>query len=521
MLTSKILLVNFIFTLCIASCDFKQIDQSILKIGNGADPQTIDPHKCTGMSGLRIISSLFEGLVIRADSGNVAPGVAHSWEQLDSGTTYVFHLRPSIWSNGTPLTAHDFVYSWKRLVNPKTAAQYASLISAVKNAPLILNGKLPSDSLGVSAPNDSTLIVSLDFPQPYFISLCSFEPFFPVHKQTVEKYERDWTAPEKIVSNGPYVLTEKKYKQHFAVKKSPHYWDSQSVSIKEIHFKSVENVNTATAMFKSGELDWTFSIPPFKIERWKDKPEFSSIPQYGVYFYRINHTHPVLKNKKLRKALCYSINRSLITEYIKKGGEEEANNYIPPGIGWFDQENFSLFNQEKALQLLKESGIDPDTLPPIEILYNTSESHKTIAEAIGKMWEDILGIKVTLRNYEWKVFLDALNKYEYAVARGSWIGDYLDPSTFTDIFTSTNGNNRTGFSHERYDSLAYASGLTDNYEQRARLFAQMEEIIIDELPVIPIYFYRNNELRSQRITNITDNLQGLYNYKSITFKESK
>ncbi len=523
MFTFRLMLVKFVFTLWLvsqlASCDLKQIDTTVLKVANGADPQTIDLHKCTGMSGIRIISSLYEGLVSRADSSRVVPGVAKSWEVSEDGLTYTFYLREARWSDGSPLTAYDFEYSWMRLVNPKTAAQYSNLMSAVHNAVPVIDGKMPIDSLGIIAIDDTTFVVQLDYPQPYFINLCSFEPFFPVHKLSVEKHGKRWVKPENMISNGAYTLAELKYRQYIGVTKNHQYWDSKSVSVNTIHFYSIENNNTATAMFKSGEIDWTFTIPSWKIKRWKSEPEFNSLPQFGVYFYRLNHNNPALQNKKFRQALSYAIDRKTITEFITKGGQQYADSYIPPGLNWYTPKEHGLYNPEKAKQLMAESQLTPETIPELEILYNTSEAHKIIAEAISKMWEDVLGIKVTLRNYEWKVLLDALNKYEYSIARGSWIGDYIDPSTFTDIFTSTNGNNRTGFSNARYDSLAHASALTSDESVRAALFYQMEEILLDELPVIPIYFYRNIELRSPRLENITDNLLGLYNFKGITLKD--
>ena len=530
---SKIFMLKYVlvFTtgaLLLLSCTKSEVQSynpNVLRIGNGADPKSLDIHKCTGMACFRILSSMFEGLVQRGKtSADVIPGVAKHWKMDSSGTSYTFTLRQSQWSDQTPLTSTDFAYAWKRLVNPKTAASYSILLDGVKNARQIRSGELPPDSLGVLTPNDTTFIVNLESPTPYFLQLCSFETLAPLPKHKVEQHGEQWIQARHFVNNGPFTLKRNVPRQKIVVTKNLHYYNDHDVRIDGVEFFSVDDINTELSLFRTGELDWIYQVPPNKIKRWANKPEFVSSPQLGIYMYRINTTDSLFASKYLRQAFAYSIDRSKIVKYVTKGGQVPAKSYIPPGISWYEPRDLIPYDTAKAVELFQKAGYSykggpGKPFPKFEILYNNSESHKKIAEVVAQMWEKTFGIEVELLNYEWKVYLQALKDLKYQIARGSWIGDYLDPSTFTDIFVSSSGNNRTGFANPAYDSLVVLSNKETDSGQRKKYLQDIEELLLDEMPIIPIYFYRNIELRSPRLQGISPSAQGLYSFKDVKVKE--
>jgi oligopeptide transport system substrate-binding protein len=513
MISKKTLFIPFI--LIISFRCTQNTPENTLRLSNGTEPESLDPHYCSSVSCFRILSGLFEGLTLRGhNQTEVRPGVAAKWEIAEDKMNYTFHLRNTKWSDGTKVTAMDFVQSWHRLADPKTASPYSFLLSHVSNFASIQNQALPAESLGVKAINDSTLSVSLSAPQSYFLDIVSLEPTFPlpISNFTLDK---DWTNPQKIQSNGPYIL--QKWEQHsqIVLEKNSLYWDVKEKQIQKIIFYPNENSQTELMMYMAGQIDWLFHLPSAKIKYWQDNSEFNSSPKFGLEFYRFNTKKPPFNNSKVRKAFSLAIDRKKLVSYVLKGGQKTATQFIPPGISWLpEQKNLSssITNAKKNLQT---SGVDIQKYSPIEILYNQSGNNKKVAEAIGQMWEKHLGVKVVLKNYEWKVYLDAMSKLNYTVARSSWIGDYPDPSTFTDLFLTGNPNNRTGWSHNSYDSLASLASQALTFNQKIPLFRAMDSLIISESPIAPLFYYKNIELRKPRITNTGKSLLGLYSLKDI------
>ncbi|MBF0433171.1 MAG: peptide ABC transporter substrate-binding protein [Fibrobacteria bacterium] len=495
-----------------------------LIIGNGAEPQSIDPHKCTGVPGIRIIGALFEGLVTRCqERGGICPGIAKSWNTSIDKKKYTFHLRKSLWSDGTPVTSKDFVNSWRRLLNPETGAEYASLLNIVIQGEEIINGMVPPASLAVFAPNDSTFIVNLKAPIPYFLHLCAFEPLFPVPGEIISKYKEKWTSPAHLVSNGPFSLSHWQPNKNMVLKKNPLYWDVKKVKLDKVELLPIEHEETAYKMFLNGEVDWLFTIPLGKVDIAKKMREYHNTPLYGVYYYALNVTHPKLQSPDLRKALAFSIDRKKLVKYVTKGGEIPATGFVPvsadiPYAGF----NRNLYNQDSALFYLHRAGFSKQFPPPkLSILYNTTEGHKKIATAVSQMWKEQLGIEIELLNYEWKVFLQSTKNLKHNIARASWIADYPDPYSFLELAISDNGNNRTGYNNPVYDACMEKSRTMSDQYQRMKQLLLCETLLMEDMPVIPVYFYASNELRSTSIKNAIPNTMGLYAWKHLSFGTDK
>jgi oligopeptide transport system substrate-binding protein len=476
----------------------------ILRIGNGNEPETIDPVLCQSIQCFRVTSALFEGLVGRGlDGGPIQPAIAHKWTISSDELTYTFHLRKSNWSDGNPVTAHDFVWSWHRLIDPKTTASYRNLLDAI-------------DTSKLYASNDSTLIVTLKQPQAYFLDLLSLEPLFPTPRHIIEKYGVNWTT-ENPVSNGPFKLAHWYNHREIATVKNNFYWDHSHVLLDSLRFYPIDNNQTELSLFQGAQLDWIHKLAPTRIILWNKKPEFVSSAKYGIEMYRLNTTHPALKNQKIRLALSLAIDREKIVRFVTKGGEQALWSYFPEGIDWYPQHKWLEYNPKKAKQLLLESGLNPQQIGNIEIVYNQSGNNKVIAEVISQMWKTELGLQVSLRNVEWKVMLDQVDQLNYTVARSSWIGDYMDPTTFSDIFESTSPNNRTGYKSPTYDSLVKL--VRSKTPNRIQILEKLDSLLSTDAPIMPLFSYRNIELRKQRIQGIHEHPLGLYNYKYIWLKK--
>lgn len=505
----------------------------ILHWGNGTDPQELDPHIVTGVPEHHILTALLEGLVLKDPSTlEPTPGVAERWEVSSDGKIYTFHLRHNAkWSNGDPVTAHDFAWSWWRALQPALGNQYAYMFFPVKNAEAYLNQKIKDFSqVGVKVLDDYTLRVELSNPTPYFLQLLDHYSMFPVHRPTIEKFgaadERGslWTRPGNFVGNGPFMLTEWQLFKKVDVAKNPYYWDSAAVKLNGIRFHPTENVTTEERMFRSGQLHHTASIPIDKVAVYKkNNPELlHSHPYLGNYFYRINTKSPHLSDKRVRRALAMSINGQQIVEQVTKGGEVPAYTFTPPDtLGYTAKGGFE-FNPEKARQLLADAGYpNGEGFPVTELLYNTSEGHRKIAVAIQQMWNQYLGVNIILNNQDWKVYLNSVDNGDYAIARAGWIGDYVDPNTFLDMWITGGGNNRTGWSNARYDELILKLAPTaSDRETRYKLMAEAEAILLDEMPVIPIYIYNSKSLVHPSLKGLTPNILDYTVYKNLSLDSS-
>ncbi|MEZ4743078.1 MAG: peptide ABC transporter substrate-binding protein [Bdellovibrionota bacterium] len=496
--------------------NWKLAKNQVLRLGNGAEPKELDPAKATGAPEGKILDSIFEGLVtLDPYTMEPVPGVAESWSLSKDGKTYTFKIRKDAkWSDGKPLTANDFVWSWKRALSPKIASEYAYQLYYLKDGESYNKGKATADKVGVSAKDKQTLVVTLESPTPFFLRLCAFRTLYPTPRHVVEKYpDQEWTKEEHIVSNGPFKLVEWKINRHIKVVKNPNYWDAKSIKLNEAYFMPIEQQDTAEKTFFAGGLDLTTTVPSLKIPSYKKEiakhpgeyHPYKSNPYLGVYYYRFNVTKKPTNDVRVRRALAMTVDRKLIVERVTRGGQIPATSFTPPNTAGYTFKGelpVSVTPEviKEAKKLLADAGYpNGKGLPPIEILYNTNEDHKKVAIAIQSMWKKNLGIDVKLYNQEWKVYLDSQQKMNYTISRAGWIGDYPDPNTFLDMWLTGGGNNQTGWSNKKYDSLIAEAKLLTSTKERYGKFMEAEKILLDELPVLPIYIYTNNRLVSEKL----------------------
>ena len=516
----RLLIIFTLFFLSACSESIKPIDTAIedqiLYIGNGTEPQDLDPHIVTGVPESKVLMALLEGLVIRNPEGpNPLPGVAEDWTISRDGKTYIFNLRnDATWSNGDSVTANDFVYAWNRMLMPSLGSKYPDMLYDLVNAEEFNKGLITDFSkVGVKALDDFTLEVVLKNPAPYFLELLCHYTTRPVHQKTIESFgEMDtagsqWTRPGNFVGNGPFLLDRWELNKVIVVKKNPTYWNSSVVRLNAIHFFPVDNASREDLMFRSGQLHVTSTVPPEKVESYQVKyPQNIQIdPFYGTYYYRFNTQKAPFDNKLVRQALSLALNRTLIVERVTKGGQDEAFSFTPPDPDTYFPPTTLEFNPEKARSLLKEAGLS-DTSLSVDLLYNTSEGHQKLAQAIQQMWKTELDIDVTLTNTDWKVYLSRQSIGDFQIARAGWIGDYIDPKSFLDMMVTGRGNNQTGWSNKEYDNLLIAAANSTSQEERFRNFYEAEKILIDEMPVIPIYTYTRIYMLHEHVQGWGDNL---------------
>lgn len=492
--------------------------EQVLKVGNGTEPRELDPGRATGSPEGKILDNLFEGLVnLDNNTLEVTPGVAESWSISKDGLTYTFNIRKNAkWSDGKKLTAHDFVYSWARALSPALASEYAYQLHYIKNGAEFTSGKVKDvKKLGVKAKDDHTLVVTLNNPTAFFLKLTAFRTLYPVPKHVIEKHkDAEWTKEGNMVSNGPFKLTEWKINKHVIAVKNPNYWDVKNVVLDRVEFFPIEKVETEENAFFSNQIHMTNEVPTVKIPLYKRRAAknpsayhpFRSPLFLGTYYYRFNTTKKPFNDPRVRRALAMTIDRTLITERVSRAGEQPAVSFTPPGTGGYTYKGAKLNATvtpevvAKAKALLKEAGYaDISKFPKADILYNTSENHKKIAVAIQQMWKKNLGIQVGLFNQEWKVYLNNQKSMNYEISRAGWIGDYADPNTFLDMWVTDGGNNQTGWSNKTYDSLIAEAAKETEDAKRYEIFEKAESILMEELPVLPIYTYTNKKLISERV----------------------
>ncbi len=500
----------------------------ILHLGNGTEPQGLDPHVVTGVPESRILRALFEGLVVKNPyTLELEPGVAQRWETSEDGLVLTFHINPAArWSNGDPVTAHDYVWSWQRAMNPAMGNLYAYMLFPVVNAEAYTTGKLedPND-LGVKALDDLTLQVTLNEPTPYFLQLMDHYSTYAVHRPTIEKFGKatdrftKWTRAKNIVSNGPFNLSEWLLNRRISVKKSETYWDADKVKLNGIVFYPTENIVSEERMYRAGQLHLTNDTPLEKIPVYQamENTPFMQAPYLGTYYYMLNTQRAPVDDIRVRKALSMTVDREKLTRTVMQGLVTPAYAITPPGTLGYQPPKLFGYDVEKAKALLAEAGYpNGEGWPGLELMYNTSESHRKIAVAIQQMWKDALNIEVTLANQEWKVYLDALTQMEYQVARRGWIGDYVDPNNFLDMFLTGGGNNKTGYADPLYDELILSKApKAKSKQERFALFYEAETLLMEEMPIIPIYTYSIKRLVDPAVKGFPPNLMDSFNFKYI------
>ena len=491
--------------------------KKILHVGNGAEPQDLDPQVTTGVTEHHLLMALFEGLVAEHPSGEgIAPGVAESWETSSDQLTWTFHLRANAkWSNGDPVTAHDFIRSYQRILTPVFAAEYSYQLYVVKGAEDFNKGALTDFAkTGFAALDDHTLVLRLVQPVPYLLYALRHTSWFPVHLPTIEKFgptDRKgsaWTRAGNLVGNGPFILTKWLPNQAITVDRSPTYWNAAAVNLDTIVFHPVEDNNTEERMFRSGQLDVTETIPTDKIDTYRrEHPELLRLdPFYGTYYYNLNLTRPPLDDVRVRRALALALDREAIVKTILRAGQEPAYHFTPPYAGYTPSDKLT-GGLAEARRLLAEAGYpEGKGLRRLEILYNTSEAHKAVAEAVQQMWRTGLGVEVALRNEEWKVYLDSKDNLAYDICRAGWIGDFPDPHGFLEVFISGGGNNDTGYANPDYDRLLKSALGVPDQTARMNIYRRLDSLLTRDVPEIPLYFYKRVHLINPRVQNWVPNI---------------
>lgn len=482
--------------------------------------KSMDPQINTDVEGSGVLRSLFEGLYNEDQDGGLVPGVATSHELSDDKTVYTFHLRDNAkWSNGDPVTAADFVYSWKRLADPKTASEYAWYMELmqVKNAAKITAGEMPVDELGVKAVDDHTFQVTIDAPLPYFPKMLTHASTFPVNQKAIEQFGDKWTEAGNLVGNGAYVLKEHTLGEKVVVERNPLYWDDEHTIITKATALTINDENAALTRYLAGELDRT-QVPAGQYPRLKEEypDQAVSTPESCSYIYMFNLDKEkgpkALQDVRVRKALSYAVDRDKIVNNILQGGQWPSYNWTHHATEGFKLPDidYSHWTQEertaKAKELLAEAGYGPDNPLELTLNYNTSEAHKKIAIAVQQFWKDV-GVKLTLNNMEWKVHTDKMQSQDFEVARYAWCGDYNEASTYLDLFTSYSGHNNGKFFSERYDELMKQSKTAEDPNP---MYTEAEQILAAEMPMAPIYQYTNVEMikpdmRGMALNNLMHN----------------
>ena len=495
-----------------------------------SEPMTIDPALNSAVDGAIMTNHMFEGLVKWVDNGNgeaeLAPGQAESWEKTvnDDGTvTYAIKMRDGIkWSDGKDVTAGDFEYSWKRLADPATAADYCYMIDMVQGYAEVADGSADKDTLGIKAVDDKNLEITLSYDCPYFEEIMAFPATFPVRQDIVEGNE-EWTySPETYIGNGAYKMVEWSHNAYILTEKSETYYDYEKLGPDTIKYTLLDDNNAMLAAFNSGELNFIMNFPTDEMANYLASGQITVAPYIGTYYVCFNTEDEVFSNPLVRQAFSLVIDRNYIVENVSQSGEVPATGYVPSGVYDAEGANGDDFrtvggdyysvsaddyqaNCDKARELLAEAGYpNGEGFPAVEYMYNTDDRHKAIAEALQNMWQTELGVTVNLSNQDWNVFLKSRKDGDFQIARNGWIADYNDPCSFLDMWYTGGGNNDAQYSNPEYDALIDAAKATSDQTERMAAFHKAEDLLIGQDSVLaPIYFYTNPYM-------LSDNISGMY-----------
>lgn len=494
-----------------------------LDINIKTEPPSLHPGKATDSQSNTVLTQVFEGLMRLNQDDEPEEAMAESYEVSEDKLTYTFKIREDAkWSNGDPVTAEDFEYAWKWVLDPNNAdTDYAYQLYVIKGAEDAKENGGSLDDVGVKAEDDKTLVVELEQPTPYFLELTAFYTYFPVNHKVVDGKD-DWAqdASDDYVTNGPFLLDSWAHKDQIVLKKNPEYWDADTVKLETINMYMIDDENTALQMYNNDELDWTGSptdsLPLSAIPALKDEGTLNITKKAGVYYYAFNTEEEPFDNVNIRKAFSLALNRQGIVENITKGEQQPAMALVPSSI--FEENNEGYFKDndvEQAKEYL-EKGLEElglKELPKIKISYNTSEAHGAIAQAVQDMWRENLGVEVELNNEEWNVFLDTMGEGNYQVGRMGWNADFNDAINFLEIFESVGGNNYTNWENEDYAKLIKESRVETDEAARRDILRQAEQIFMDEMPIAPIYFYTNVWVNKDNVKDITVSPLGTIQFK--------
>ena len=500
----------------------------------GEDPETMDPTLNNSSGAGTMILNAFEGLMVLDENDQPVEGTAESMEVSEDGLVYTFKIREDAkWSDGEAVTADNFKYSWLRALNKETAAEYAYQLFYIKNAEKFYNGEATAEEVGINVIDEKTLEVTLETPTAYFPQLLAFTTYVPLREDIVSANPEGWaTNPETYVSNGPFKLVQWDMKDQLVFEKNENYWDKDSVKLEALTFKLVTDDTTAYSELKAGNFDMVNSVPTNEIEPGIEEGLVHVNSKLGNYYFAINvgkqdtlseDVKEVLNNKLVRQALNLAIDRQEIIDNVGKAEQIPAYSFVPQGItdengnDFASKEYYDPSDMEgniaKAKELLKEAGYENGNgIPTIELMYNSEGAHKEICQIIQQNWEKI-GINVELTNQEWAVFLNTRQQGDYQIARHGWIGDYIDPMTFLDLWTTGGGNNDAGFSNARYDELIAAAKVETDSEKRLEMLREAEDILMDEMPILPIYYYTTVTAANENVKGVRISTLGKISFK--------
>lgn len=491
----------------------------------GPEPKTLDPAVATGFLEARILDCLFEGLVgYDPDRYTPIPGVAERWEISPDGRVYTFHLRHDArWSDGAPVRAEDFRYSWKRALDPETASEYAYQLYPIRNAKPFNEGQLQDfGQVGVECPDPLTVRVTLEKPTPYFLEIAGFMTLLPAHRTSIEKHGSDWIKPGKMVSNGPFVLEDWRPNHRIVVQKNPHYWDRGRVRLGRVAVYATNSSITTFNLYEAGVADWIPSVPLHITEAVRTRPDFHAWQQLGTNFIRFNVTGKPFDDVRVRKAFALVIDRDLIVEQVLRCGETPARVFVPPKLaeltGYRSPEGLA-FNPDEARRLLREAGFPEGHGFPgnLSLTIAQREDSVHLAEVIREMWKKELGVEIRIAQQEWKVFLDTVHSLQYDLALLGWIGDYQDPNTFLNMFVTGGDQNETGWGKAQYDAWIEGAASEPLSERRWQLFFQAEKMLVEEeAPITVLYHFSNRNLWKPWVKGIGQNLMGMHPMKFLS-----
>lgn len=527
--TLLLLLLSVIFISCVSS---KANDDITINVG--PEPKTIDPTLNSAVDGSIYIHHAFEGLATKDKEDKITPGAAENWDISEDGTKYIFYIRSNAkWSDGKPVKASDFVYAWRRAVDPLIASEYSYQLDPVKNAEKISKGDMPISSLGVKAIDDNTLEVTLESPTAYFLELTAFPTYFPVRKDVIDKNKDKWTLnPSSYIGNGPFVMKERKIDDKIVMEKNTNYWNNSSIVPNKLVFILMQNETAQVAGIKDGSIDFANNPPQKDLESLKNEGYLIISPYIGTYYYAINITNKVLKDPRIRKALSLAIDRNYIVEQVTKGGQTPATAWVPLGIddveGSFRKIGGDYYgiskeyygkNIEEAKTLLKEAGYENGNGFPVLEFKTNPGNHVELFEAIQQMWKENLGIDTTISQEEWAVFQQSRNDKNFEIARHGLIGDYNDPMTFMGVFLSYSPQNNGGYSNTKYDSLLKKAMSTGDQNVRMKLMHEAEDILMNDMALIPIYFYTDPLLVNKELNGVIYDPLGSHKFFYANFKK--
>ncbi|MCE9593508.1 MAG: peptide ABC transporter substrate-binding protein [Planctomycetes bacterium] len=494
---------------------------------SGAEVSSLDPAVANGIPEGRVIRALYEGLYTRDPmNGAAVPALAANTQRSNDGLTYTFKVRKeALWSNGDHVTAEDFRWNFERLLAPETASPFASELWCIRGGRELTTGRDAQGEpvaagavpLGVTTPDAETLVVELVAPTPHFLELLASYQTSPVHRASLENARRRWpddwstrwTKPGYLVCNGPFVLTSRRLDDRMRLSKNERYWDADRVALRTIDVVVIEDATTAFNLYRAGEIDWLDgTIPPSLVDQLLAGDDFDPQPYLGTYFYRVNTTKPPLDDPRVRRALYAAINRVAICDKFLKAGQKPAYTLVPWGrIGTYNSPPGKKEDLDGARREFEAAGFGPNGKPfgTLQILYSSSDQNRAIAEMVADGWHEYLGLDVALENQEWKSYIDRQANLQYDVSRSSWICDYPDVTNFLAVFTSDSENNRTGWKNPEYDALVEQARHLGDLGQRDQLLRQAEAILLDQLPILPIYSYVSQNMVDPRLAGFGSN----------------